>query len=53
MIFLIIVSSTLLGFYIKNQLKDFEIIVYSAPESVQIQVDILRNKDKIDIKTLC
>jgi len=37
---------------IKNHLKDFEIIVYSAPESVQIQVDFLRNKDKIDIKTI-
>ena len=37
---------------LKNQLKDFEVIVYSAPESVQIQVDILRNKDKIDIRTL-
>ena len=37
---------------IKNHLKDYEIIVYSAPESVQIQVDILRNKDKIDIKTI-
>ena len=36
----------------KNQLKDFEIIVYSAPESVQIQVDFLRNKDKINIKTI-
>ena len=37
---------------LKNQLKDFEIIVYSAPESVQIQVDFLRNKDKINIKTI-
>jgi len=37
---------------IKNHLKDFEIIVYSAPEAVQIQVDFLRNKDKIDIKTI-
>lgn len=37
---------------IKNYLKDFEIIVYSAPECVQIQVDFLRNKDKINIKTI-
>ena len=37
---------------IKSHLKDFEIIVYSAPESVEFQVDILRNKDKIDIKTI-
>ena len=37
---------------LKKHLEDFEIIVYSAPESVQIQVDILRNKYKIDIKTL-
>lgn len=36
----------------ENQLKNFEIIVYSAPESVQIQIDILRNKNKISIKTL-
>jgi glycosyltransferase involved in cell wall biosynthesis len=36
----------------KNQLKDFEIIVYSAPESVQIQVDFLRNKNNINIRTL-
>lgn len=34
------------------QLIDFEILVYSAPESVQIQVDTLRNKNKINIRFL-
>jgi glycosyltransferase involved in cell wall biosynthesis len=36
----------------ENVLQNFEIIVYSAPESVQLQVDLLRNKNKINIKTL-
>jgi glycosyltransferase involved in cell wall biosynthesis len=35
-----------------SQLKDYEILVYSAPNSVKIQVDTLRNKNKIDIKTI-
>ena len=35
-----------------KELEGFEVIVYSAPESVQIQVDILRNQNKINIKTL-
>jgi glycosyltransferase involved in cell wall biosynthesis len=35
-----------------SQLKNFEIIVYSASISTQIQVDLLRNKHKINIKVL-
>jgi glycosyltransferase involved in cell wall biosynthesis len=35
-----------------SYLTDFKIFVYSAPSSVQIQVDLLRNKNKIDIQTL-
>jgi glycosyltransferase involved in cell wall biosynthesis len=35
-----------------NQLRDFEILVYSAPNSVRIQVNTLRNKNKINIKVL-
>jgi glycosyltransferase involved in cell wall biosynthesis len=35
-----------------SQLKDFEILVYSAPNSVKIQVDTLRNKNKISIRTI-
>jgi glycosyltransferase involved in cell wall biosynthesis len=35
-----------------KELEGFEVIVYSAPESVQIQVDMLRNQNKINIKTL-
>ena len=38
--------------HLGSQLKDFEIIVYSAPNSVKIQVDTLRNKNKINIKTI-
>lgn len=37
---------------LSDQLANFEIIVYSAPISVQIQVDLLRNKNKINIRTL-
>jgi len=35
-----------------KELEGFEVIVYSASESVEIQVDILRNRNKINIKTL-
>jgi glycosyltransferase involved in cell wall biosynthesis len=34
----------------RRELKNFEIIVYSAPESVRTQVDLLRNKHQLDIK---
>lgn len=37
---------------LSNNLANFEIVVYSAPVPVQIQVDLLRNKNKIDIKTI-
>jgi glycosyltransferase involved in cell wall biosynthesis len=37
---------------ISSQLKDFEIIVYSASIPTQIQVDLLRNKNQIDIKIM-
>jgi len=37
---------------LNNQLSDFEILVYSAPNSVRIQVNTLRNKNKINIKVL-
>jgi glycosyltransferase involved in cell wall biosynthesis len=37
---------------LNDQLANYEIIVYSAPLSVQIQVDLLRNKNKINIRTL-
>ena len=36
----------------EDVLTNFEIIVYSAPESVQLQVDLLQNKNEINIKTL-
>ena len=39
-------------FQLSSQLSDFEIVVYSAPTPVQIQVDILRNKHKINIRVL-
>ena len=39
-------------FQLSSQLKDFEIIVYSAPTPVQIQVNTLRNKHKINIRVL-
>lgn len=38
--------------YIGNELEGFEILVYSAPKSVQNQVDSLRNKQKINIRVL-
>jgi glycosyltransferase involved in cell wall biosynthesis len=38
--------------YIGNELEGFEILVYSAPKSVQNQVDTLRNKQKINIRVL-
>ncbi len=37
---------------IHNQLHGFEIFVYSAPESVKLQVELLRNKQNINIKIL-
>jgi glycosyltransferase involved in cell wall biosynthesis len=37
---------------ISSQLSDFKILVYSAPNSVQIQVDTLRNKHKINIEAI-
>ena len=35
-----------------SELKNFEIIVYSAPASVQTQVDLLRNKHQLNIKVI-
>lgn len=37
---------------ISSQLKNFEIIVYSASTPTKIQVDLLRNKNEIDIKIM-
>jgi len=37
---------------IEKELRNFEVIVYSAAESVQIQVDHLRNRCGIDIKSI-
>ena len=37
---------------LKNELKDFKVLVYSASESVRVQVDILRYRDSIDISVL-
>jgi len=37
---------------LSSQLNEFEILVYSAPNVVQIQVDRLRNKHKINIRVL-
>ncbi len=37
---------------IGKELKNFEVIVYSAPESVQIQVSYLKNRYGIDIKSI-
>jgi len=37
---------------LSSQLNEFEILVYSAPNAVQIQVDTLRNKHKINIRAL-
>jgi glycosyltransferase involved in cell wall biosynthesis len=37
---------------ISDQLYDFEILLYSAPKSVQAQVGALRNKHKLNISTL-
>ena len=37
---------------LSRNLAEFEILVYSAPLPVQIQVDLLRNKNKINIKTI-
>lgn len=39
-------------FQLSSQLRDFEIVVYSASTPVQIQVDTLRNKHKINIRVL-
>ena len=35
-----------------DELRDFEVLVYSASEAVRMQVDVLRNKNSINIKTL-
>ena len=35
-----------------SELKNFEIVVYSAPASVQTQVDLLRNKHQLNIKVI-
>lgn len=35
-----------------SELRNFEIIVYSAPASVQTQVDLLRNKYQLNIKVI-
>ena len=35
-----------------SELKNFEIIVYSAPASVQTQVDLLRSKHQLNIKVI-
>ena len=35
-----------------SELRNFEIIVYSAPASVQTQVDLLRNKHQLNIKVI-
>ena len=37
---------------LKKELRDFEVIVYSASEAVQIQVEILRNRELINIRSL-
>ena len=37
---------------LSNELRNYEILVYSASSSVQIQVNILRNKHKINIRVL-
>jgi glycosyltransferase involved in cell wall biosynthesis len=37
---------------LSSNLAEFEILVYSAPVPVQIQVDLIRNKNKINIKTI-
>ena len=37
---------------LRHELENFEILVYSAPESVRIQVDILRNREKINVKVV-
>lgn len=37
---------------LQNELNEFELIVYSASEPVQLQVDVLRNKHAINIKVL-
>jgi glycosyltransferase involved in cell wall biosynthesis len=37
---------------LKNELKDFKVLVYSASESVRVQVDILRYRDSINISVL-
>jgi glycosyltransferase involved in cell wall biosynthesis len=37
---------------LKNELKDFKVLVYSASESVRAQVEILRNRELMDISVL-
>lgn len=37
---------------LSHELENFEILVYSAPESVRIQVDILRNREKLNVKVV-
>ncbi len=37
---------------LRELLSDYEICVYSATEPVQVQVDILRNRESLDIKVI-
>lgn len=37
---------------LKNELKEFEVLVYSASDAVRLQVDILRYRDSINISVL-
>jgi glycosyltransferase involved in cell wall biosynthesis len=37
---------------ISDQLYDFEILIYSAPKSVQAQIQVLRSKHKLNIRVL-
>jgi glycosyltransferase involved in cell wall biosynthesis len=37
---------------LKEELKDFKVLVYSASEAVRVQVDILRNRESINIEVL-
>ena len=37
---------------LESELREFEILVYSAPASVRIQVDMLRHEQKLNIRVL-
>jgi glycosyltransferase involved in cell wall biosynthesis len=37
---------------LKDEIKQYQVIVYSAAEAVQVQVDVLRNRDQINILAL-